>query len=149
HERLVAEVARPFDLAQGPLLRMTLLRLAEDRHILLLLMHHIITDGWSIEVLMREVTKLYEDFSDGKASSLPDLPIQYADYALCQRERLQGETLERLLSHWKGRLAGAPAVLELPTDHPRPTIQTFQGAQVPFQLSPALIKGVRGLGHEE
>jgi amino acid adenylation domain-containing protein len=147
--QLAAEVARPFDLAQGPLLRAKLLVLAEDQHMLLLLMHHIISDGWSIEVLMREISTLYGTLCAGQPSPLPELPIQYADYALWQRERLQGETLDKLLAYWKGRLAGAPAVLELPTDHPRPNVQSFQGGQISFKLAPALAKSVRALGQQE
>ncbi|HEU5373875.1 MAG TPA: condensation domain-containing protein, partial [Ktedonobacteraceae bacterium] len=148
-EHLTAEAARPFNLSQGPLLRMTLLRLAENQHILLLVMHHIISDEWSIEVLTREVTTLYGAFSAGQPSPLLDLPIQYADYTLWQRERLQGESMNQLLDYWKRRLEGTPEVLELPADHPRPPVQTFQGASLPFQLSTVLNDHLRALSRQE
>jgi len=146
---LAAEAVRPFDLAHGPLLRSSLLRLAEDQHILFLLIHHIISDEWSKDVFLRELTSLYRAFSAGQPSPLPDLPIQYADYALWQRERLQDGQRDHLLAYWKQRLADVPAVLELPADHPRPAIQSFQGAQVSFQLSPALSEYLRVLSQQE
>ena len=105
-----------FDLTVGPLLRARLLRLAAEEHILLLTMHHIISDGWSLGVLVREVGALYRAFSEGSASPLPALPIQYADYAVWQREQLTTELLAEQLGYWRKQLAGAPAVLELPTD---------------------------------
>jgi len=128
-ERLATESAQqPFDLAMGPLLRATLLNLGEAEHVLLLTMHHIVSDGWSMGVLIRELAALYEAFSTGKPSPLPELPIQYADFAHWQRQWLQGEVLAAQLSYWQQQLAGAPAVLELPTDRPRPAVQTFRGA---------------------
>ena len=146
---LAASAAQPFDLGEAPLLRVKLLRLADDQHLLLLVLHHIITDGWSVEVLVGELTALYGAFSAGVPAPLPDLPLQYADYALWQRGHLQGELLEQLLTYWRGRIAGAPAVLELPTDHPRNSRQTFQGGQISFQVPPALEKALRALCQQE
>ncbi|HEU4834641.1 MAG TPA: amino acid adenylation domain-containing protein, partial [Pyrinomonadaceae bacterium] len=130
-----AEAHQPFDLSCGPLLRVKLLRLDETEHVVLMTMHHIITDGWSLGVLIREVAVLYRAFAQGEPLPLPELPVQYADFAMWQRERLQGEELERQLSYWREQLAGAPAILELPTDRPRPPLQTFSGAHETFTLS--------------
>jgi amino acid adenylation domain-containing protein/thioester reductase-like protein len=116
-----AEAERPFDLAAGPLLRSSLVRLGREEHALLLVLHHIVTDGWSNALLLAEIAALYQ----GK--TLPELPLQYADYAAAQRERLQGERLETLLAWWRERLAGAPTALDLPTDRPRPRIATARG----------------------
>lgn len=148
-ERVAAEAALPFDLTQGPLLRVILLRLAVEQHLLILVLHHIVTDGWSVEILLRELPALYSAFSTGNPSPLPDLPIHFADYALWQREYLQGEKLERLLAYWKGQLAEAPAVLELPADHPRQREQRFQGGQLWFQLSPRRTERLRALCQQE
>jgi amino acid adenylation domain-containing protein/FkbM family methyltransferase len=125
-----AEMRKPFDLTCDPLLRTTLLRLAEEEHIALLTMHHIVSDGWSVGVLVKEVAALYKAFSAGKASPIADLPIQYADYAAWQREWLTGEVLQGQLNYWKQQLQGAPPVLDLPTDRPRPTAQSHNGAFV-------------------
>ncbi|MBV9773170.1 MAG: amino acid adenylation domain-containing protein, partial [Gemmatimonadetes bacterium] len=126
--RLVADEAlRPFDLACGPLLRCTLLRLDEADWVLVFTMHHIVSDGWSLGVLTREVSALYGAYLRGEASPLPELPVQYPDYAAWQRAWLSGETLERHLEYWRGELADAPPVLELPTDHPRPPRMTTEG----------------------
>jgi amino acid adenylation domain-containing protein len=119
------ESKRPFDLSRGPLLRVRLLRLSAEEHVLLFTMHHIVSDGWSVSVVVREVAALYRAFSSGEPSPLTELPVQYADYAAWQRERLQGEALERLLSYWKRQLRGAPPALELPTDRPRAAEQSF------------------------
>jgi acyl carrier protein len=116
----VEEGQRLFDLSQGELLRQTLLRVNEEEHVLLFTMHHIVGDGWSMEILTREVSTLYAAYAAGQESPLPELPIQYADYAVWQRDWLQGEVLEEQLGYWRKQLAGAPAVLELPTDRPRP-----------------------------
>ena len=121
------EAQRSFDLAKGPLLRITLLRLGEEEHVLLLTMHHIVSDDWSMGVFNRELSALYEAFSAGEPSPLPELPIQYADFAVWQREWLQGEVLEEQLAYWGGQLGGDLPVLELPTDRPRPAAQTFRG----------------------
>ncbi|HEU4508039.1 MAG TPA: amino acid adenylation domain-containing protein [Pyrinomonadaceae bacterium] len=132
------EAQRPFDLSSGPLLRASVVRLADDDHMLLCTMHHIISDGWSMGVLIRELTTLYEAYSTGRNSPLPDLEIQYADFAHWQRAWLQGEVLEKQLAYWKKQLAGAPAVLELPTDYSRPAVQTYSGATQFFVLPAAL-----------
>jgi amino acid adenylation domain-containing protein len=137
--RLAGEISRrPFDLAQGRLLRVTLFQLAEQDHVLLLIMHHIVSDGWSMGVLFRELGALYEAFVSGRPSPLADLPIQYSDFALWQREWLQGEVLETQLRYWRKQLAGAPALLELPTDRPRPPVQTFNGVCHAIVLPPSL-----------
>src|SRR5262249_25955226 len=122
------EVQRPFDLTRGPLFRPTLLRLRDDEYILLPTMHHIISDAWSLAVFTRELAALYEAFTQGELSSLPGLAIQYADFAAWQRHWLQGDVLQTLVRYWKERLANLPAALDLPTDRPRPAVQTFHGA---------------------
>jgi amino acid adenylation domain-containing protein len=138
-ERLLAAGAwRPFDLAAGPLLRATALRLGPAEHVLLLVMHHIVSDGWSMEVLIREVATLYRAFSEGRPSPLPPLPIQYADFALWQRRWLAGEVLAAQLAYWRERLAGAPPVLDLPIDHPRPAVHTWNGERLGRPLPQAL-----------
>jgi amino acid adenylation domain-containing protein/FkbM family methyltransferase len=148
--RLTKVAARtPFDLARGPLVRASLLRLGEEEHVLLLTMHHIISDGWSSTVLVRELATLYEGFSKGEPAALPELPIQYADYAVWQREWLRGEALEAQLAYWRTQLAGAPPSLELPTDRPRPAVQTFNGAAVNFALSRELSESLAALARRE
>jgi acyl carrier protein len=149
HQLAGEEARRPFDLAQGPLLRATLLRLGEPDHVLLLTMHHIVSDGWSMNVLIREVATLCEAYRRGRESPLPALPIQYADYAVWQRQWLQGEMLAAELDYWRQQLQGAPAVLELPTDRPRPAVQTFHGARQSVRLSPELSEGLRTLSRQE
>ncbi|HEX7240375.1 MAG TPA: amino acid adenylation domain-containing protein, partial [Longimicrobiaceae bacterium] len=129
------EAARPFDLAAGPLLRSSLLRLDEEEWALLFTLHHVVSDGWSMEVLVREASALYGAHAEGGEAALPELPVQYADYSVWQRGWLAGEVLEAQLAWWRRRLAGAPPVLELPTDRPRPTVQDGRGARVPFALS--------------
>jgi hypothetical protein len=148
-QRLAAQAAwLPFDLAHGPLVRVSLLRLSKEEHVLLVTMHHIISDGWSAGVLVRELVALYEAFSTGKPSPLPELPIQYSDYAVWQRQLLQGDALEAPLSYWKKQLADVP-VLQLPTDRPRPAVQEFRGATHFFELPPALIEQFRALSRRE
>jgi len=128
-EQLVAaEATRPFDLARGPVIRTTLLRLGEQEHVLLLTSHHIVSDGWSAEIFFRELGELYDAFVNGRPSPLSPLPIQYADFAEWQRDWLQGDVLEEQLAYWKKQLAGVNGVLTLPTDHSRPPVQTFRGA---------------------
>jgi amino acid adenylation domain-containing protein len=122
------ESARPFDLSRGPLLRASLLRLGEREHVLLLTLHHIAADGWSVSVLTRELVALYEAFHAGQPSPLAPLALQYPDFAVWQRRMLQGEALEAQLRYWKSHLSGAPALLELPTDRPRPGVQSYRGA---------------------
>jgi amino acid adenylation domain-containing protein len=129
------EGRRPFDLARGPLLRAALLQLGAERHVMLFNMHHIVSDGWSMGLLVREVTALYEAFRQGLPSPLPELAVQYADFAHWQRQWLSGEVLESEVAHWRQRLAGAPPLLELPTDRPRPAVQTYRGAEQPLELS--------------
>jgi len=143
------EASRPFDLARGPLLRASLLRLGDDDHVLLLSMHHIISDGWSMGVFVEEFAKLYEAFTRGNRSPLAELPVQYADFASWERQWLQGEVLERQLSYWKQRLAGSPPVLELPTDRPRPAVQTFQGAVKTLALPHELSQALKDLSRQE
>ncbi|HEV3049057.1 MAG TPA: condensation domain-containing protein, partial [Longimicrobium sp.] len=147
--RASEEARRGFNLSADPLFRPALLRLGMEEHVLLLSMHHIVSDGWSMGVLFRELSALYEAYLVGRESPLPELPVQYADYAVWQREQLAGEVLERQLAYWKERLAGAPELLEVPTDHPRPAVQSFQGATVPVELSLELLERLQALGRSE
>jgi hypothetical protein len=121
------EANRPFNLDQEPLLRGEVLQLGETEYLLLLTMHHIISDGWSLGVFVRELTELYQAFCTGKLPVLPELSVQYADFALWQRQWLTGEILETQLHYWKEQLKNAPNLLQLPTDRARPTVQTFRG----------------------
>ncbi|MEH1940522.1 MAG: condensation domain-containing protein [Nostoc sp.] len=146
---IVEESQRTFDLIEGPLLRCTLLRVGEQEHILLFTIHHIVSDGWSIGVLVRELAALYEAFSTGKHSLLPELTIQYADFALWQRQWLQGEKLDTQLAYWKEQLANAKTVLELPTDRPRSHFQTSIGKKYYFSLSTTLSKSLKSLSQQE
>jgi amino acid adenylation domain-containing protein/FkbM family methyltransferase len=139
----------PFDLARGPLFRIVLLDLGHDEHVALLTMHHLISDGWSLEVLTREFAVLYQAFLDHKPSPLQALPIQYADFAHWQRQWLQGEALDSQLAYWTERLAGDAGPLELPADHPRPPVRSFRGGQHFFALPPALYHGLAELGRQE
>jgi amino acid adenylation domain-containing protein len=148
-QRLREEVPRGFDLARGPLFRAQLYRLAPDSHVLLLAMHHIISDGWSLGILMRELGQLYGCFSRGEAPVLPAPRLQYRDFARWQRSWLQGEALEVQLSHWRSRLAGAPQVLELPADRPRPAVESNRGAIYAFTLPLELANALRGLARRE
>jgi amino acid adenylation domain-containing protein/non-ribosomal peptide synthase protein (TIGR01720 family)/FkbM family methyltransferase len=146
---LTEEVLRPFDLARDLMLRVVLVRLAEEEHVLLLVMHHINSDGWSRGVLIRELSALYAAFAAGRPSPLPELPIQYADYALWQREWLQGERLAAQLTYWKQQLEGAPPILELPTDRPWPAVQSFRGERHSFRLSSKLTQALKALSQRE
>ncbi|MEG8178109.1 amino acid adenylation domain-containing protein [Nocardia terpenica] len=139
-----AEGRRPFDLSVGPLLRSCLLRLADDDHVLLLTMHHIVSDGWSIGVLLRELNTLYQAFAAGEPSPLPPLPVQYADFAVWQRDWLSGPVLDEQLGYWRDRLDGL-APLELPLDRPRPAVASFDGGAHSFSLSAELSEGLRAL----
>ena len=139
------DAANPFDLTSGPLLRTRLVRLEDHENILLLTMHHIVSDGWSLGVFIRELAALYEAFSLGQPSPLGDLSIQYADYAQWQREQLKGETLEQHLSYWREELKDAPLVLDLPADHPRPLVQGTRGRSLPFALSKPLSNALDAL----
>ncbi len=144
-----AEALRPFDLAAGPLLRASLLRLDAETWALLFSMHHVVADGWSVGVLVREVSALYTAFSRGASSPLPPLPVQYADYAAWQRGWLTGAALDAQVAWWRERLAGAPPLLELPTDRPRPATQDGAGASVPFALGAGAAGALRALAREE
>jgi amino acid adenylation domain-containing protein len=147
-QRTREEVQRPFDLARDPPFRASLLRLDPHEHHLLLTVHHAAADGWSMGLLFRELGLLYGAYLQGQPSPLPELPIQYADYAHWQRGWLQGETLESQLAYWRRQLADAPLLLELPTDYPRPPLQSFQGAQQRLSLSPVLVQALRALSRQ-
>jgi len=149
-ERLVkAQADAPFDLAHGPLLRVVLLKLREDEHQLLITMHHICSDGWSVKIFLDELAVLYQAFLGGTPSPLPELTIQYADWAQWQSELLQGEYLEKQLAYWRRQLAGAPAVLELPTARPRALVQTFRGDRLSLELSGGLKNQLSDLSQRE
>ncbi len=143
---LEAEAYRPFDLVKGPLFRATLFGLDKDENILLLVMHHIVSDGWSMGVLYRELSSLYESFSRSKAPSLPEPSIQYVDYAVWQREYLAGGIIEAELEYWKKQLAGMPRSLTFPGDSDRPAIPSRQAARQSFSLSKSLSDALRALG---
>ncbi|ARU63054.1 hypothetical protein CBW65_20300 [Tumebacillus avium] len=139
----------PFDLEKGPLLRAGLIRMGVQEHLLFVTMHHIISDGWSLGVLVQELGVLYSAFLQGQASPLPELPIQYGDYADWQNEWLQGEVLDEQLSYWRKQLDGELTVLQLPTDRPRPPVQTFSGSSQRFKLSAQLSKELNDLSRRE
>ncbi|HLG59538.1 MAG TPA: condensation domain-containing protein, partial [Vicinamibacterales bacterium] len=143
------QAAPPFDLAAGPLLRARLLRLASDEHLLLLCMHHIVGDEWSMGVFCSELTALYDAYRAGRPSPLPELSLQYVDYAAWQRQRLDGPLLERQLTYWKERLAGMPDLLELPTDRPRPAVQSDRGARESIDLPLELLASLHELGRRQ
>ncbi|GAC1398979.1 MAG: hypothetical protein NVSMB49_08130 [Ktedonobacteraceae bacterium] len=148
--RLATEEARrPFDLAQGPLVRTTLLRLGAEEHVLLLTMHHIISDGWSTGVFLQELAALYKAFSTDRPSPLSELPIQYVDFTIWQREWLQGKVLEAQLAYWKQQMEGASANLQLPIDHPRSLVQTRRGSRYLFTLSRPLTDALKALSRQE
>jgi hypothetical protein len=143
------EASHPFDLANGPLLRSTLVKLKPQEHLLLLTMHHIVSDAWSIEIFYQELLELYEAFSRGKPSPLPELPIQYADFTVWQRKWLDGEVLREQLSYWIKQLGGSLPILELPTDYPRPTVQTHRGVRCSLELSKDLTGSLKALSRQE
>ena len=143
---LTNQARQPFNLEGGRLFRATLLLLSPQEHILILTMHHIIADGWSRGVFVRELVQLYEAFASGKSSTLPELTVQYVDFAAWQREWLQGEVLDKQVSYWKEKLAGAPSLLELPKDRPRPPVQSFRGARYPVVIPQELTESLRELG---
>ncbi|HEX7314145.1 MAG TPA: amino acid adenylation domain-containing protein [Pyrinomonadaceae bacterium] len=140
---------QPFDLVRGPLVGAALVRLAEEEHLFWLLTHHIVSDGWSIGVLVRELSAAYEAFAVGRRPELPELPIQYADFAVWQRGWLQGETLGRQLRYWKERLGGKSPVLELPTDRPRPPVQSYRGAILTHLVDLGLTGRLKELARRE
>ena len=144
-----SEAVSVFDLGTGPLLRMTLLRLSEQEHVLLLIVHHIIGDGWSAKIFLRELSAFYEALEAGGFAHLAPLTIQYADFAVWQREWLQGAILDQQLAYWTERLAGAPALLDMPIDHPRPATQTHQGAHVQQRLPHALSAAFKALSRQK
>jgi len=141
-------VRGPFDFSHPPLLRAVLARFSEDEYLWVLTIHHIISDGWSVSVFMREMTALYRAFSAGEPSPLPDLPIQYVDYAAWQSNWLRSETVERQVSYWRTALAGAPALMPLPYDRPRLATQTNRGARLKFKLSDELSARVKAVARE-
>ena len=147
--RVVAENGRKaFDLSEAPAFRAVMVHMSGQEHRLLLVIHHIIADEWSIEIFHHEIGDLYRAFSQGRPSSLPELPIQYADFAAWHRNWVRGEILENEAAYWKNELAGAPLVLEMPTDKPRPAVQTFRGATEVFDLPLWLSDKLKDLGHE-
>ncbi|MDS1347099.1 non-ribosomal peptide synthase/polyketide synthase [Planktothrix agardhii] len=143
------QATQPFDLAKESLIRITLVVLSETEHLLLVCMHHIISDGWSIEVFIHELTTLYNAYAQNQPANLAPLPIQYADFAIWQRQWLQGDVLQTQLNYWRNQLADAPALLSLPTDHPRPAVQSFVGTQQEFSLSPKLSQALTELSRQQ
>lgn len=146
---LLEEVRQPFDLSQAPLMRVHLVQLNERENILSLVLHHIISDGWSIGVFVRELAAIYQGLAEGKSPKLEALPIQYADFAAWQRQQQQTESLKRELEYWKRQLSGSLPVLKLPTDRPRPAIATFAGKKQFFEFPAALAAAVRELNRRE
>ncbi|NCR20497.1 MAG: amino acid adenylation domain-containing protein [Microcystis aeruginosa L111-01] len=143
------QATQPFDLAKESLIRITLVVLSETEHLLLVCMHHIISDGWSIEVLIHELTSLYNAYVQNQPANLAPLPIQYGDFALWQKQWLQGDVLQSQLNYWQNQLTAAPPLLSLPTDHPRPAVQSFVGTQQEFSLSPKLSQALTELSHQQ
>lgn len=146
---VVLEKNLPFDLGEGPLLRVKLLRLNPEKHVLLLTLHHIVTDRWSFSIFVRELSILYDSFCQGLPSPLPELQVQYADFAHWQRQVFRGEVLKKLLSYWTQQLMGAPEVINLPTDYSRPQIQSFKGDAIFSYPSPQLLASLNDLGRKE
>jgi len=144
-----AAAQRPFDLAAGPLFRAQLLQLGADDHALLFNMHHLVADGWSMGIFTREFSALYQAFCRGEASPLPELPIQYADFARWERDRMRGDKLEATLAYWRQQLAGSTLMLVLPTDYPRPRVQSFRGMHQPIRLPKTLTAAIRQLARQE
>ena len=149
HALLNREAETPFDLSSGPLIRAALVTLDEQRHIFLVVMHHIVSDGWSLVLFFQELSAIYDAFSRGKASPLAKLDVQYADYAAWQRQWLQGETLQTQLNYWKQQLGGELPVLELPSDRPRPAVQTFNGARAWLVLPEPITESLLALSQRE
>jgi amino acid adenylation domain-containing protein len=143
------EAARPFNLERGPLLRVNLLRFAEEDHLMLVTLHHIICDGWSLNIFLRELTELYGAYSQSKPSPLSELAIQYADFARWQREWLQGEVLDNQFAYWEKQLGGELPILHLKTDHPRPAVQTYSGAKQQFEISKNLTENLKALSRRQ
>jgi amino acid adenylation domain-containing protein len=145
----IEEARFQFDLSKGPLFRTTLIRVNEDECIALITMHHIISDGWSIALIINEFAKLYEAKIKNEPASLPELTVQYADYAVWQQQWLQGEIYENQLTYWKNKLAGSPPVIDLPTDRPRPAVQSFNGASQNFKISKELSNRLNKMSRQE
>ena len=143
------EALHGFDLATGPLLRVHLVRMAANEHVLLLTVHHIVSDGWSTGVLLHELGVLYRAFVQGQASPLPELALQYADFAHWQRQWLSGDVLQAQLDYWSARMAGSAAMLNLPTDHPRPALQQHHGALHRFSIDAASTAGLQALAQQQ
>ncbi|WP_307826554.1 amino acid adenylation domain-containing protein [Streptomyces pactum] len=146
HSRIAEALAVPFDLAAGPLLRLELLRTGEEEYVLLAAMHHLVSDGWSVKVLLSELSALYEAFAAGRPSPLPALAVQYGDFATWQQRELGREALAADLAYWREHLAGAPEALALHTDRPRPAVQGFNGGSVPFALTAELMAALTAVG---
>jgi amino acid adenylation domain-containing protein len=143
------EALRPFHLSTGPLLRAMLVRAASEKHVLLLTLHHIVADGWSLEILFDELIEVYSSLAAGRSCNLPALTVQYGDYAQWQREWLRGELLENLLTFWRSQLADVPAAIRLPTDRPRPAVQTFRGSRLQVAWGAELSGAVKELARNE
>ncbi len=143
------EGKKPFDLTQGPLFRALLVRMDRDQHLLVLAMHHIITDGWSISILFRELARCYEAFVNREEVHLPELPVQYVEYAQWQRENITGEVLEKQVAYWKNKLKGAQTVIDLPVDHPRPPIHSWRGATEELIFDSQVLSDLKKLGQQE
>nr|WP_085622981.1 MULTISPECIES: non-ribosomal peptide synthetase [unclassified Pseudomonas] len=148
-QQVEAEARRPFDLRQGPLLRVKLLRLAQDRHVLVVTMHHIVSDGWSMPLMIEELMQLYAGYSQGEELQLPALPVQYADYAIWQRQWVEAGEQERQLAYWKAQLGDEQPVLELPTDRSRAASSSHRGARHEVRLPEALVHSLRQLAQRQ
>ncbi|MHB2147695.1 amino acid adenylation domain-containing protein [Calditrichota bacterium LG25] len=148
NEILKAENSRPFDLSKGPLLRVHLIRLQKNEHVLSIIMHHIISDGWSVGIFVNEFSQLYNQFVKNEPPSLPPLKIQYADFAVWQKKKLETEIKEKQLPYWKQKLSSSPPVLELPTDHPRPAIKSYRGSHRQAALKGEIVEKVRRLAQQ-
>src|SRR5579862_2484259 len=142
------EVQKPFDVCQSPLLRVTTIELDDEDHVLLLCLHHIVSDGWSLGVMAQEIVTLYQCFSTGISSPLPELPVQYADFAVWQRDWLQGDVLERQVEYWHAKLEGIRP-LSLPTDHVRPSVQSFAGQCIAKTLDRELTRKLKQLSRNQ
>jgi len=148
-QRLMLESQKPFDLSIGPLLRATVVRLSDDEHVFLLTIHHIITDGWSLKLFFEELGTLYDAFIKGESSPLPEPLLHYADFADWQQRWLQGEVLENQIAYWREHLHGAPSMIDLPTDRPRPVVQGFQGARHHLKISKRLASQLKRLAQQQ
>src|SRR5262249_26188459 len=142
---LAQEASAPFDLEHGPLIRGRLLRVSDQEHVLLVTMHHIVSDGWSMGILTKELSALYRAYKLGQSDPLPPLPVQYADYAAWQRQWLSGEVLAQQSAYWQRKLSDVPVVLELPTDRRRPALQDFRGGSVGIELDEVLTSELKEL----